>query len=57
MTASAIDEDLHGVDLIDKSHADDEIYKIPIVIIPGKNRLLCQYLYVPCSYKIFYICN
>lgn len=35
--AAAVDETLKGVELVDRSHTNDVIYKVPIVIIPGKN--------------------
>ncbi|XP_052090612.1 protein O-linked-mannose beta-1,2-N-acetylglucosaminyltransferase 1-like isoform X1 [Mytilus californianus] len=32
---AAVDETLQGVELVDRSHANDGIFKVPIVIIPG----------------------
>ena len=34
-TVNAIDQILQGVELADKSKKDDEIFKVPIIIIPG----------------------
>ena len=34
-TENAIDQILQGVKLADKSKKDDEIFKVPIIIIPG----------------------
>jgi hypothetical protein len=34
-SVNVIDQILQGVELADKSKKDDEIFKVPIIIIPG----------------------